>query len=918
MGMGLHLTATGLAVFVLLPLSGSSKQALLIGQPLVIEIGGAGKDSPLTSLEEALRLGRVEITFSVVGKPTDSVFRAEIHNRGDQPVRLLIPSGTVLIHKSDNARWSDRPTGISLSESTENARSVSLPLVGGTVQDLPLYCLEYHRDLPTAGDRYELLRSAPAATGERNGIRAILDVYNSGQIKLLVRSHFPKSWIPDGGSIDSLEKRSLSLALWAAQGSRGATGPMDYALLPVVREILRRADVADPYAYSRESPVSTVGEQAGALHVALRGEPVDFAAEADSLAQPGFAMADLDGDGFLYLAACSSSREQRRHVSWIVDPIEAETARAIVDTYERDLPSGLTPVDLQVSPSNRAEAEKEVRRVSGGLSQSAINRLARLEKRILLQIRESGQDGNPLSLEGALEGDAQTPALLREEWELLPARQRSDLLLYLGLWVEATLAADQETKDFVANLRNSLPAESVAFLGRHEKDLEAFCKREGQRRMLPLSADGDGLNALREMHKVLEEEKASDGQHRAVEDAYRLLADSQRDSELRDRFRDNRIHGVMEREGRRALEAMAATLREGRRELFSTEAIQSLGEAVRRTGGIEQIPDSVQGAKALKTASRFLLRLRSQTPSGSSFVLLRPPPSLLDADLPFWNVFLESTGAAGFEVPMALVLTRKDNLGEALENLRYRPAEDVQNVLVFTLPTELSESEFAGSDSSYVRAFRARYPKAAEYNRFVGNPLEEEVQSLAKSRPGLRVIRTYEDLVRYLTQSSQPKDITLSLTLLAHTLDGKMRIEFLDRPKGVTPEELKREIVSMVAPTGRTVNLELNLIACHAQAKGLVDTLLEVSAVRSAVAPRGEIVPQLGLYLYRRALELQKPGEAFWISHCNACREYLGMLLGPTDAGKSLSDPMKLESPDSLPEPRVEERSPRMFFGEAA
>jgi hypothetical protein len=144
-------------------------------------------------------------------------------------------------------------------------------------------------------------------------------------------------------------------------------------------------------------------------------------------------------------------------------------------------------------------------------------------------------------------------------------------------------------------------------------------------------------------------------------------------------------------------------------------------------------------------------------------------------------------------------------------------------------------------------------------------------------------------------------DIAISLTLVSHRIGSELLIEFPDRPEGVKPEDLKREIASIGEQLGKRINLEFNLIICHGRI-GMADLFLDLKQSQSTFAPRGEISPYLGLYLYRKALEIPNHELSLLERMSRACQDYLNRFL----QDKNLPDNLKLESPDSYPEPRVE------------
>ncbi len=256
----------------------------------------------------------------------------------------------------------------------------------------------------------------------------------------------------------------------------------------------------------------------------------------------------------------------------------------------------------------------------------------------------------------------------------------------------------------------------------------------------------------------------------------------------------------------------------------------------------------------------------------------------------------------GFERPVQLIRTNRANMRPALDSVDHQPGDSVLDILAVTVPTTISAEEFTEPASDFVASLKdnPEIRDHADYNRLVGSVVSDRMDAIQAKFTDLRVCNSYTDLIAGLAAADLPEDITLCLTVVAHALpNGSAAIEFPDRPEGVTAEELRKDIAKAFG--NGEVNIELNLIVCTA-GQNMTRELLP--SARVITAPANEIRPDVGLDLYRRALELRKPGHALWEATTEAYCELLRHMIEMEPEHTSPSEPY-MEGPGSFPSPEA-------------
>lgn len=887
---------------ILLNLSCIGMQALLVKDPMIVELGAPPQDEPLIRIQDAILQGKIDVSFTTTLEKGELFVQCGLRNISGKSLRLLIQSATCLFPSSEVGFRFARSFPSIIPDDLGSIPLVKQPLEGGEIPGIRVFCLEFHQEIPPVGSYYSLDTFQNEVSDSSYPLGMVIKDFRNGEIKKRLIEILPSQWSVNQEMMDILSLRILHLCIWSYMGSRCLSEPVDIILLPVVREYLKKNGIPDPYQTALKTTSESIQEKTSHIIHMLGLTSNEFEEAGDSLRREDVCIMDITSYGTLHYAVNPSPEQQIRSGDWLFQYCPDNPAKHLEALYYQ-LAFSIGTSKPSVLQYDLQNAEKILNETLSNLPQETFEVFKQNETLIKNQYLKSAVEESDQSLEQAFNNDSFIPPQMKLDWESLSIYEKSAVLLYLRFSVESG-SMDQGVREAVSQSHIHAPAGVLDFLKSWAQPFDKFSQRMSDYWRNLRENTLSGNKDLSPWNNHMDNSNIPEDFQIRIGDA--LFDWAQRKNRW-DKFQkalQNPILDFIKIQGKKEMEILAQTVEIEKKDLKGFEALLSLREAIK---GLDEkdillLQEDIPGIRTIKVLVPFLKRIRSHAASAER-ILLRLPRELENVNVFFWNGFFHGAGIKGFEKAIHIIQTDRKDIRASLERIQYTPKSQPFHLFVFTIPTSLTENEFRETQSSFIRSFKNTYPRfsSREYNDFVGKTLEEEKNRILELIPRSGYVTNHEQLMEQISRLGLHDDIAVSLTLVSHRIGSELLIEFPDRPEGVKPEDLKREIASIGERLGKRINLEFNLITCHGRI-GMADLFLDLKQSQSTFAPRGEIPPILGLYLYRKALEIPNPELSLLERMSRACQEYLDRFLHD----KNLPDNLKLESPDSCPEPRVE------------
>lgn len=889
----------GFAILFLMHDYVGAQQTLVVGKDWTIVLGETDEKTETVTITEAIAHDWVEAEFRVGSGLKGLNLSVSLKNLSHKPLRLRMAAGSVLYPKTEVSPENLLRNTFRSFSGEKNEKS--LPTEGGTVNDIEVFCIQYFLPTPgtgtlyfpvsvNAGSRLSESRHDPSADISLETIKAL----------------FPPGWLNEE-ELRKAETRIQALVLWAESGIQAASTPFDMFLLSEVRRRLRVLGVSDPYETALKTAPQKPAEYIAQVSAFAGREPHDFAALRASFASKNTSVFDID-DWLVIHSVAPADQGPVCQEEWLVQTVPEKMLKQAQTFMRNYLPGTPLPRSMEHLEAEVKSADATLDEVLSSLPAGLAKALRMEKENLLKQFGErSSQALSRACTQNLLDGSE--PAGLVDAWRLLPPMVRVQLANFLQVVAESN-TEDSSQDAIIHRMVNAAPAGLAPFL----KEWNATIKSS----KATLSETVDVLRTLtvfpdmlpQSLRQIWTESVISEEAALVLENAFLARAEAAELFAQNQKVLDSGLMQDVKAIGQRVADSIADTNREGKKELVGVNPLRTLGIALaeHRDKPLEQLPDQIPGKRVAVVVHRLISHMRRMSGT-SSHVLYRMTEELQDLNLCFWNAWFEALKLPGFETHKDFIATRRHNLADALESVEKRPSTEEMTVLVLTIPTHLTEEEFAAPASDFIDAIKNNNPNltATGYNKFIGAPLQEEVDQILRSHPDVKIFRSYAELKSLLESDDVLSDCTLNLTIVAHEISGPDYIEFPDRPEGVEAEFV--DLLNGYLRGGQR-SLETNMIVCWAGAKHAIK-LLKIPHTRPITAPQGEIRPQTGIVLLRRALDLKQQGMPFWKAHTQALRKLIDDIIGIWKNGKPPPHVL-IDSVDSFPSPEAKNQNPDM------